>query len=413
MRQSLVELLGASLDDSGQLIRQAIRAIAKLTELDYHSMVDFLVQTPSALLCYAIGCVAHARANPEEMVRVSQAIEALLALGADGDSIYCCALLWGLSQEPVLLARMDLFDRFFGVAVDCLRAADPEVVEAATHALERLLRDRPQFVADGGAFVLDLARASELFAPSLPFASAVRIFVTVTWLLVALPNPAEGFGVLLAPIVAGIEEGDHDTIELLRDILDDVLRAAIPMLAELLLGGVHRLAKASRYEAALGALASLLTDASQIEGFVRLLASGPPVAPVAFTTIAKLRRTFGDVSEMSPTLFEMLIVPASEQEDPPVAEMLELVAALKGGWVDFEWLMETGIEAIGSLDWAVNTAAVYAMIRLWREMATADFRTLMATYGERTAGAVLAALADAMLKEVVDDYLKLLRKMWL
>jgi hypothetical protein len=92
--------------------------------------------------------------------------------------------------------------------------------------------------------------------------------------------------------------------------------------------------------------------------------------------------------------------------------MLGLVAVLKGGWVDFDWLMETGIEAIGSLDWGVNRAAVRAMIRVWREMSTLAFRTLMATYGERTVAAVLAALADAMHKEVVDDYLKLLRKMW-
>jgi hypothetical protein len=199
----------------------------------------------------------------------------------------------------------------------------------------------------------------------------------------------------------------------LRDVLEESPRAAIPALSDLLLDGVHRLAEASGYEIALDALALLLPHASQLDGFVRLLASRSPVTPGAFTTVAKLRGTFAQVSKMSRTIFEILIGPASQQEDPPVAEMLELVAVLKGGWVDVDWLMETGIEAIDSLDWAVNRAAVRAMIRVWREMPTPDFRKLMATYGERTVEAVLAALADALHKEVVDDYLKLLRKMWL
>jgi hypothetical protein len=132
-----------------------------------------------------------------------------------------------------------------------------------------------------------------------------------------------------------------------------------------------------------------------------------------FDALARLKEAFSEMSAFSEAIFGSFVIPASQIEDPPLAAMMNLIAKLRGGWVEFDWLIQAAIPGLTSWDSDLNVATIRALIRVFRELDTDRFHQLMRACGAQVLGALFHALTDAMHKAETHSYVKLLRKMCL
>jgi hypothetical protein len=459
IRESLFGYLESSVSDDGLLWYTAANAMGKLAELDFAAMCEFLGQdqSPSPSLCYAVGCLTRVRASPEEMVQVRQIVEALCAFGQESlktasNPGYITALLWGLSQEPVFLNGWDLFDRFFNFTLECLSSAEEVVVSAATRAFDSLSKkDIDHFLHDGAECALQMAQESERFIEVLLYPAACRMFLCVSRVLSMTSENQEGFATLFQPVLDRLapdsEAADmlYDSLELVRETADTLmaewesekdrekepkrraLRQAVAAIGHVLLPAifdlVHKVGpdlsvSVEHVEVVMTTEAALLrglswesaTDA--VGELLELASAREQLMGSVFAALLKLRTTFSEVTAMSEQIITQLMIPASQSEDRPLAEMLQLVAALKGGWVDYDWLVETALAALGTYNPEENRAATRALIRAFREMNTANFTVLVQLYGDHLVHQIFVAMTDAMHKDELDYYVKLLMKIW-
>jgi hypothetical protein len=436
LREALFERLEGSVLDDGQLPRDAADAMARLTELDFQAMLEFMLrcQGPSPSLCYAVGCFTRVRANATEMGEIFQVVSDLLRKGMEDlrhaqAPNFLFALLWGLSQELSFLESSDLFDRFFAFALDALRSSDTAIASAAAYAFSAMATSSKApalFAAEGADFVSELAVASEMYLTSLDLSAAVRMFRVATH-LASIKRNGELFEIICRPLSARLVRGAADAtmaLEIVRDCAEaEIVR---PLLRSFMLLPVQEFANAvvpdraidsTAVELVLSAEVALIhgmawTDVEAlVQDLLGLFVRRCQVLGCFLTTLAVLSRDFrSEISAWSEDIFRTFILPACEMSTPPLAEIMRLVAALQFGWVNVDWLME----AVGIILPAWDSEAIKwtakAMIRVLRELGDQELLAIMSAHGEKLVKTVLAALTDGYHTDEFDFLVKLLRK---
>jgi hypothetical protein len=170
-------------------------------------------------------------------------------------------------------------------------------------------------------------------------------------------------------------------------------------------------------ELVLDAAGALLTGVSWsvaghiVRAMLDVLVAREQVLGCFFRLLVSLQKTFGEITDLAEAIFTSFIFPACAAGDPPLAEIMQLVASMRGGWVSIEWVMEGVCEALAGFDSDAIKWSVKAVIRVMRERAASETVEIMNVYGERVVQGVLVALTDGFHNDEFDSLVKLLRKL--
>lgn len=462
--QSLYVLLPESIDEDGVLKAQAQNCFAKLLEIDFDEVKNFLEQqNPSSSLSYALGSLLSVRAPRQDLTCFVQIVEVLFKESTDkidyDDDEYIVALMYGFSRSASFLSTLGHFGRFLELAITCLRGSDDVMCNAATHALLYTAQVNPDlFFADDTQIILDdLIAMSENFIEFTSEASAYRMFECLATLIAQMNEPAK-FEELYQPIYIALSNPPNEKI--VRTCLyiisklckaktkikqkDDGLGLGQPEPIDYLFGQdfaplvnepTYELAKAvivdtssdiNDIELLLSSLSSLIgcidsyeNAEEPIKDVLSLFFERNEILPCFFTFITSVRITFGtDMNSVFSDIMQSFVYPlipedASEvSQDVPLAEILTMVSKFQYAPTDVEWVVKVGLgEGLLSYNEDVNKAATKAVTRVFREMETNDLRSLFGDIGVQIFEAVFNSLADSMHKPSSTALIKLIFNM--
>lgn len=438
IRASLFGYLECAADD-GILRNVAAEVWARLSELDYEGMIRFLVtdQDVSPNLCYGIGSMMMIRASSSDMVHLTGVVQGILdrakSIGMTEEGIdFLLAAVWGLSNAVVFLRGSNLFDIFFeGVLLECLQCHDERVVYATVSALNHISKTNGSMItkSEGSQFLETLTGLSELYA-NLELRSRIEIYPCVTRMLIDKAPPQRNalFLELWSPLLESIGTGNPDLVQqglgtiaytasecpeimcecggILWDPLIGLAQQIIPNqgvqpdFVSSLLETLRELMKVFPFEAVSG----------NIERVVSICLSRNELLPCFFEFLGGLRRQYSEMNRFEEDISSQFLQPALQLPSPPMTEIIGMIAEFQYTKLGVEWFMSVACDCLRSWDLALNKVTIKCLIRVFREE-TFDFMELMRQFALDLCTSIFTALTDAMHKEILDSYIKLLLKM--
>jgi hypothetical protein len=131
-----------------------------------------------------------------------------------------------------------------------------------------------------------------------------------------------------------------------------------------------------------------------------------------FVLLEQLAKHFeAEMRELSEGIFSSFIFPASVDPDPPFAEIMIVIRAIRNGWVDIEWIIEAALHVFMGWNSEAIKQTVRALVRVFREKDHPALCEIVGLYGEKLVGACFTAMVDGMHGTDFDHYVKLLWKM--
>lgn len=438
IRTSLFGYLEFAADD-GILKTVAAEVWARVSELDYEGMIRFLItdQAVSPNLCYGIGSMMMIRASSNDMVHLTGVVQGILdrakSMDMNEEGIdFLLAAVWGLSNAVVFLRGSNLFDIFFeGVLLECLQCQDERVVYATVSALNHISKTNGSMItkSEGSQFLETLAGLSELYA-NLELRSRIEIYPCVTRMLIDKEPPQRSalFLELWSPLLESIGTGNPDLVQqglgtiahtasecpeiisecggILWDPLIGIAQQIIPNqcvqtdFVSSLLDTLLELMKVFCFEAVSG----------NIERVISICLSRNELLPCFFEFLGGLRRQYSEMNRFAEDISSRFLEPALQLPSPPMTEMIGMIAEFQYTKLGVEWFMSVACDCLRNWDLALNKVTIKCLIRIFREE-TFDFMELMKQFALDLCTAIFTALTDAMHKEILDSYIKLLLKM--
>jgi hypothetical protein len=139
-----------------------------------------------------------------------------------------------------------------------------------------------------------------------------------------------------------------------------------------------------------------------------LLRARGDAGAAGFAAIEGLAAAFAEVGRFAQPIWETFVLTVV---DPPIAEVMAMVRAMRCGWVNFEWMVVAAVWAFGRWDSEAIRQSVRAIVRVLREKDHKGVMEVMQIGGERLMLACFTALADGMHGAEFDLFVKLVRKM--
>lgn len=440
IRNSLFERLPLATDENGQLKEIARKCFARFYEYDFQGTIAFITtdQTVSSQLCYAIGCLELVRAPTFDMTGVTSIIYELIHTGkqaiqngSEDNLKFLMALLYGLSRSPSFLDEMDLFNMFFQLALTCVQCEFINVANAATYAINFLSIERPElFIANEGEYIDNLIDLNEHFIVSLEDVdSRCRMYECVFNLITGKPveDYEEKLSNLFEPITSALVSDDANLIITSLQIIAHTGKSCKKwfLFAPTVLPSLLQIASISipdqstpsdnmKYvlDSLLPCLINDTFEANQqnILTILQWMNERNLIDPTFFEFIGEIRSHFSDIGEQFPDIFTFFIQPALNYRDPPLLEIMQMIARFKGASIDIDWLINVADVCLRDLRAEVNNSATKCLIRVFREMGTVEFREIIANYGHDLIVTIFRSLTDYLHKQSFESLVKCIYK---
>jgi hypothetical protein len=291
------------------------------------------------------------------------------------------------------------------------------------------------FTADGDYFVLTLSQNGEIFLGNECFEARVKMFQCTSRLIPKYENANELFQGLFSPIIRVLEELPSEekvseALEVIKVTAVECPEAAIVFVsvvgeplrkvADLLLHGKTSLEMCELVMETCVVLYApkggreLVKFEEALPGIrwmLNIMAETGRCCRGYFGVLSHLREVYQEMNEFAGEISEVFVKKAMNRGEAPVAAILQMLSKFEHCEVDVEWIVGVGIEGLGSYDCEVNLASVKCLIRVFREMDTGIFVSLMEVFGGKLLEVVFKAMTDGMHKNEIGCYAKFLRKL--